>query len=110
MSEFKDLEFKSHKLLPGVQAIIFFDNNYGASVVKAPWSYGGNKGLYELAVLRKRPDGYEITYDTPITDDVIGYCSETDITRLLNQIEILPAYKNESKERSYDTGDNQDLG
>ncbi len=94
MAAFKDLEFKPHQLHSGVQAIIFFDNNYGASVIKAPWSYGGDKGLYELAVLQKHPDGYKITYDTPITNDVIGYCTETDITRLLNQIEILPACKN----------------
>ncbi len=71
MKTFKDLEFKEHpNHLGGVQAVITFDNGYGASVVCTPHTYGGDRGLYELAVLGK--DGH-LTYDTPITNDVIGY-------------------------------------
>ena len=86
MKTFKDLEFKPHPNgQGGIQATIDFDNGYGASVVLAPWSYGGTLGLYELAVLH---DG-EITYDTPITGDVMGYLTEDEVTELFKQIQKL---------------------
>jgi hypothetical protein len=86
MKQFKDLQFKQHRELNGVVARITFDNGYGASVVKHQYSYGGDKGLYELAVLDK--DG-ELTYDTPITDDVIGYLREIDVTDVMEKIQKL---------------------
>ena len=87
MKTFKDLEFNPHpNHLGGVQARITFDNGYGASVVKTPHTYGGDMGLYELAVFGK--DGH-ITYGTPITNDVEGYLSEDDVTKLLEQIQEL---------------------
>jgi hypothetical protein len=87
MKTFKDLEFNPHpNNLGGVQARIYFDNGYGASVVKTPYTYGGKEGLYELAVFGK--NGH-ITYDTPVTNDVEGYLSEDDVTNLLEQIQLL---------------------
>jgi hypothetical protein len=86
MKQFNDLQFKQHRELNGVVARITFDNGYGASVVKHQYSYGGDKGLYELAVLDK--DG-ELTYDTPITDDVIGYLREQDVTDVMVKIQEL---------------------
>lgn len=47
-----------------------FNNGYGVSIIRNEMSYGGKDGLFELAVLDS--DG-EITYDTEITDDVVGY-------------------------------------
>jgi len=86
MKTFKDLEFKPHPgNMGGVQAIASFDNGYGASVVKTPYTYGGRDGLYELAVLNN--DG--IAYDTPITNDVLGYLSEKDVTEVLIKIQQL---------------------
>lgn len=87
MKTFKDLDFKPHpNHLSGVQAVIKFDNGYGASVVCTPYTYGGDRGLYELAVFGK--NGH-ITYDTPITDDVIGYLKEEEVTKILEQIQLL---------------------
>ncbi len=87
MKTFKDLEFVEHpNHLGGVQARITFDNGYGASVVKTPHSYGGDRGLYELAVLGT--DGH-LTYDTPITDDVIGYLRDIDVTDVMEKIQQL---------------------
>ena len=88
MKTFKDLEFNPHPgHLAGVQARIQFDNGYGASVVKTPYTYGGDKGLYELAVLGT--DGH-LTYDTPITNDVIGYLRDIDVTDVMEKIQKLP--------------------
>lgn len=89
MKTFKDLDFKAHPNevhVGGVQARITFDNGYGASVIKTSFSYGGRDGLYELAVFGK--DGH-ITYDTPITSDVIGYLKEEEVTNILEQIQLL---------------------
>ena len=60
-----------------------FSNGWGASVVSNPISYGGDRGLFEVAVLDKNGD---MCYTTPITDDVIGYCTHEDVARILMQI------------------------
>lgn len=87
MKTFKDLEFIEHPShIEGVQARIQFDNGYGASVVKTPYSYGGDRGLYELAVLDN--DGH-LTYDTPVTNDVIGYLRDIDVTDVMEKIQQL---------------------
>lgn len=69
------------------QYIFRFPNNYGASVISGPYSYGGTRGLWELAVLIF-PQG-EITYDTPITNDVLGYQTFPDIIETLYEIKDL---------------------
>lgn len=85
MKTFDDLEF-----LPfhddGVYAIIMFKNGYGASISKSSRSYGGKNGLYEIAVLDT--DG-DLTYDTDVTDDVIGHLTPEEVTKVMNQIQAL---------------------
>jgi hypothetical protein len=82
---FNDLTFLPSTYADGVHAMVTFDNGYGASIVKTDRSYGGKEGLYELAVLS---DGL-ISYDTPITNDVIGFLTEDEVTELLQKIEDL---------------------
>lgn len=73
------------------QRLYYFDNDYGASVIWTPCSYGGSDGLWELAVLKKTPGkGWPLCYDTPITSDVIGWLSEDGVDALLGEIENLP--------------------
>lgn len=86
MKEFKDLEFNDLPDLSGIYSRTMFENGFGVSVIKHKYSYGGPDGLYELAILDS--DG-EITYDTPITDDVIGYLTEEGVTALLAEIQLL---------------------
>jgi hypothetical protein len=87
MKTFKDLVFKQD-IQRGLNAAkVMFDNGYGASVIIGPHTYGGEDGLYELGVLGKDK---KLTYDTPVTDDVEGYLSEDDVTKLLEQIQTLP--------------------
>ena len=56
------------------------------SVVSHTHSYGGTKGLFEIAVLGK--DG-DLTYDTPVTNDVIGYLSPDGVTDIMEQVQSL---------------------
>ena len=81
-------EWEDH--LDGTEHYQFhFKNGYGASVIRGPYSYGGPQGLYELAVLRKRRKHWEITYDTTITDDVLGYLKHDDVVKALEEISKL---------------------
>jgi hypothetical protein len=76
----------------GIQHIYRFENSrYSASVIKTPYSYGGDDGLWELAVLR---DG-KITYDTPITQchDVTGWLTDDEVQAILAQIDALTETK-----------------
>lgn len=70
----------------GFQKVFQFPNGFGASVISHDHSYGGSQGLYEIAVLNKKGD---IVYDTPITDDVIGYLTEEDVNSYLDKISKL---------------------
>lgn len=94
--KFTDLNFHPHSNYPntGIAARHFFPNGYGVSVVQftTPFgagSYGAEEGLYELAVIKGVEENWEICYDTPITDDVIGHLSEEEVEDLLLQVENL---------------------
>ena len=62
-----------------------FKNGYSASVVRNQLSYGNRENLFEVAILK---DG-ELCYDSPITNDVVGYCTARDVRKLLSQIKRL---------------------
>ena len=84
------MKYKEKELNGGVQRLYRFDNGYGASVIRHSGSYGYDKGLWELAVIRYTDgDKYVLDYSTPITDDVIGYLDEDEISALLVRIEAL---------------------
>jgi hypothetical protein len=89
MMTFDDLEFSrragswSSDEAAGVQALAFFDNGYGASIVRGFGTYGSENGLYELAVLKGSRKNWGITYDTPITEDVEGHLTPDDVSDLL---------------------------
>ena len=74
----------------GVQHRYKFNNDYGASVVKHDFSYGGQNGLWELAVLDFTVDKTgEITYHTPITQDVVGHLAWDNVESILQEIKEL---------------------
>lgn len=72
------------------QWVFKFENNYGASVIKHFGSYGFEDDLFELAVIYfDDGDIYELCYDTPITENVIGYLTNDDVIEYLKQIKNL---------------------
>jgi hypothetical protein len=90
--KFTDLQFKQHSVIPSadaVQALQFFPNGYGVSVVRFSGSYGYEQGLYEVAVLKGNEESFELCYDTPITDDVMGHRDETDIENIMEEVQAL---------------------
>ena len=84
MALFNPKEVK--EVFGGIQKIYQFGNGHGASVVKHDGSYGGEHGLWELAVLDAAGD---LDYTTKITSDVIGHQTDEDIQSLLTEISKL---------------------
>lgn len=85
MKRFNDLEFKEHSHhYMGIQSHMDFHNGWGVSVVKSAYTYGGDKGLYELAVFK---DGH-IHYDNPISKgNVVGCLRPEDISDVMKIIQ-----------------------
>lgn len=83
-----ELKFETHPIgAGGARAVAEFDNGYKASVVTGEMFRSRSDAPYEVAVLDE--DG--ITYDTPVTDDVLGYLTEDEANDVLAAIEALPA-------------------
>jgi hypothetical protein len=91
-----------HRYGTGTDYRFVFDNGYAASVVRftlpglagetpLDGSYGAGAGLWELAVLADDRSGdWTLCYDTPVTDDVLGYLSERQVAETLRQVAELP--------------------
>ena len=89
MKTFQDLEFEQINDAPfmvGKKSRMHFDNGFGVSVVSHSYSYGGRDGLYEVAVLDSDDN---LTYDTPVTNDVIGYLTEEEVSRVMEEVQTL---------------------
>ena len=89
MMKFEELKFVKRGCIKNKQALVFFKNGYGASIIIGSYSYGGNEGLYEIAVLKGNKKQWSICYDTPITDDVIGHLKPEEVEETLKQIKEL---------------------
>ncbi len=76
--------------------VSLFKNGYGVSIISTEFSYG-----LELAVLEwegtwdeegdapKEVKGYNITYDTPITDDVVGHLNADTLKETVDKVKAL---------------------
>ena len=98
---FKDLDFKPHSLAKyadkynypfineqyskAKQAIMYFENGYGVSVLYGSCFYSNGIDTYEVGILY---DG-GLTYDTDITDDVMGYLTESEVTDVMIRVQQL---------------------
>jgi hypothetical protein len=71
----------------GSHLSVFFHNGYGCSVIRHQYSYGGREGLFEIGVLNS--EGH-LVYDSPVTNDVIGWLTAQDVVAYMNVIASLP--------------------
>lgn len=55
------------------------------SVTRGSTTFGGSQGLFELAIL----ENGRCCYTTPITSDVLGYLSESEVLEVLDQASML---------------------
>lgn len=85
----------------GLQMIYHFSNGYGASVIQHEGSYGGLSSKWELAVITNfsvenidENVQFDITYDTPITEDVLGHLTWSEVIHQLNKINRLQSIQN----------------
>ena len=62
-----------------------FENGYGISVIFGSMFYSNGIDTYEVGILK---DGI-LCYDTPITDDVIGYITADEVTDIMRKIQEL---------------------
>ena len=100
MKTFKDLIFKEHYLsksakdfpsplkeqcLNAKQAVMDFPNGYGISVLLGECFYSNGVDTYEIGVIK---DG-ALCYNTDITNDVIGYLSEDEVSKVMKKIQEL---------------------
>ena len=88
MKKFKDLEFKPYPAGFGKRATMKFENKYGVSVIFGENFYSNGIDTYELAIVNPE----EIDYTTGITEDVEGYKTEPEITKLMKRVQELPTW------------------
>ncbi len=88
---------RPHPVGDGVQRIYQYENGFGASVIRFRGSYTSNNEEWELAVIKsiddkdwgKDNDNWELTYETNITEDVIGHLIEDKVEKILKRIKEL---------------------
>lgn len=84
--EINELIFEQHPNGIGKRAKHKFKNGYMASVITGDVYFTSPDKPYEIAVMDKDEN---ITYDTPITGDVLGYLNEEEANKVLADIEAL---------------------
>ena len=94
MKTFKSLKFRKHlnPIMDGRQAILFFKNGYGVSVVCGSREYGfysNGVDTYEIAIIKGTKKKFEIVTNTPITDDVIGFATAEQVTKVMEEVQKL---------------------
>ncbi|EAE1305015.1 hypothetical protein EP42_05890 [Listeria monocytogenes] len=86
IEEFKEYTTKNKNALFFNEQVLYkFPNNYGASVILGPYTYG-----LELAVIYFSNENWDIDYDTPITNDVLGHLDKESLKQALEDIYYLP--------------------
>lgn len=90
MKKYKEFLKYEESLFGGPHKVFKFPNNYGASVIQNDYSYGGKKGLWEIAVIYFiGVDQWDIDYSTPITSDVLRYLTDEEVCETLERIKNL---------------------
>ncbi len=91
MKNFNKLNFKEHSVSGfGTVASYFFHNGYGVSVITGEYAYTSEKAPYEIAVLKGNSKDSSLTYDTSITDDVVGHLTAKEVDEIMVKVKNLP--------------------
>jgi len=95
MKKFEDLVFVPHHFGMGDCSKMFFPNGYGISVVRFKTPYGGGSYTsgdddWEIAVLIGDEQNWDLCYTTDLTDNVLGWQSNEDVTNAMERIQRLP--------------------
>lgn len=65
---------------------VHFANGYAANIIRGPATHGSDRGLFEAAVMH---DGI-LVYDTPITDETVGYLDVAGVIEFCQKVAALP--------------------
>ena len=91
LNEFSKYEIPKSRMAIGLQNKYRFSNNYGASLIYSPGSYGLELAVLDFSV---NPEG-ELEYGTSITDDVLGHLTWEQVVEALIKIKQLSSSKTE---------------
>jgi hypothetical protein len=63
---------------------IYFDNGYGLSIISHSFSYGGDEGLFEVALLNSNGD---LIYDESLGfGDVLKHLDFQEVADIINKV------------------------
>jgi hypothetical protein len=96
LKTFDDLVFNPHRAGVGTHAELNFQNGYGVSVIFGSHFYSDGVSTYEVAIRH----GKSLCYRTPITSDVIGWQSKSEVTDIMQRVQELPSNELCTHERS----------
>jgi hypothetical protein len=85
--KFQDIKFNKTDHPNGVQAIVSF-GDYSLSIVKNDFSYGGDKGLYEIAVFKDH-NQVELPGITGPGDTVKGFLNESEVEVIMKKMQTI---------------------
>ena len=79
--KFEDIQFNSRRVgveqYDGVQGFVDLVNGYQLSVVQSPFSYGGSKGLWEIALMACN----SLVEVSEWGDQVKGYLTKSEVEK-----------------------------
>ncbi len=84
------LDYLSSQKNKEVNLIIYFNNNYGVSIVRNKYSFGNERKLFEVAVIKKNNGSFKLDYNTPVTDDVEGWLTPEEVGFMALAVALLP--------------------
>lgn len=65
---------------------VTFANGYQANIIQGPATFGAHRGLFEAGVMVAGV----LVYDTPITNDVVGYLDVAGVLEFCAKVAALP--------------------
>ena len=90
MKTFNDLVFEQHinpSIKDAKQARMQFDNGYDISVLLGGKGiYSNGIDTYEVGILHND----ELCYDSGLCDDIFAYRTESEVTKIMEEIQQLP--------------------